>query len=87
MLERSRIAAQTLPTNANTPVKEVGSLPVTGCFPMGSGDSDEEDLNDPMVSNPICPFVIPVTVQNTHTSLRVKQGALVDSGCTQWSMC
>lgn len=52
-----------------------------------SGESEEEDPNNLMVSGPMRPFVIPVTVQNLRTFLGVKQGALIDSGCTRCLIC
>lgn len=36
-----------------------------------------------MVSKPIQPFIIPVTIQNLCTSLGLEQGALIDSGGTR----
>lgn len=50
-------------------------------------DSNEEDTIDPMVSAPIRPFVIQITLQNPHTTIGVRQGALIDSGCTRCLMC
>lgn len=61
------------------PPEEGGGLLPTA-EPEGS---DEDDLNDPMVSNPVKPFVIPVVIRNTHTGVGSNQGALIDSGCTQ----
>lgn len=50
---------------------------------MGPEESDEDDPNDPMVSNPVRPFVIPVVIQNTRSGVGDEQSALIDSGCTQ----
>lgn len=36
-----------------------------------------------MVSNPVQPFIIPVTIRRPHTGNGVRYGALIDSGCTQ----
>lgn len=77
--EQSRVT-QKPQSDGQTPIKEAGTPPGTGRVSVVSGDSDDEDTEDPMVSDP---FVIPVTVRNLHTSLGVSQGALNDSGCTR----
>lgn len=53
---------------------------------MVLGDSNEENPNDPMVSNPVCPFVICVTLRNIHMYVENQQGALIDTKCTQCLM-
>lgn len=47
----------------------------------GTGDSDEEDSNNPRVTRPVCSFVIPMMILNTCT-LGTEYGALIDSGYT-----
>lgn len=79
--EQTRIAAQT--SLVDTLRTDVGSTPGTARVPEMTGNSDEEeDVQDPMVSNPIKPFLIPVAL-NPRTSRKSDQGALIDSGCTR----
>lgn len=49
---------------------------------MISDDSDDSEPNGPIVSDLIHLFIIPVALQNIHTSVTVHQGALIDLGCT-----
>lgn len=52
------------------------------CVPDNFGMSDE-DVQDPMVSNPIHPFIIPITLRHAGTGNESSHGSLIDSGCTR----
>lgn len=61
---------------------EEGGSPTTARVPLVSYDSEDDGAEDPMVSNPIQPFVIPVTIRRPHTGNGAHYRALIDSGCT-----
>lgn len=54
-----------------------------GGIPAETEISEGGDGNDPMVTDPVQPFVIPVVLRNPHTGVSSTQGALIDSGCTR----
>lgn len=67
-----------------TPPAGVRSPPGTACVPVDSRTSEtDEDVPDPMVSELISPFIIPVTIRHPGTGKEGDLGALIDSGCTQ----
>lgn len=46
-------------------------------------DSADDFAEDPMVSQPVCPFAIPSTLTSPQTGHRGEYKALIDSGCTR----
>lgn len=46
-------------------------------------DEDAETPEDPMVSEPIHPFTVPIVLVTPHSGRRGKYEALLDTGCTQ----
>uniref|UniRef100_A0A2H6N3G1 Uncharacterized protein n=1 Tax=Micrurus carvalhoi TaxID=3147026 RepID=A0A2H6N3G1_9SAUR len=46
-------------------------------------DVEGDTSDDPMVSKPIQPFILPVTLWKKRTEQGIKVGALIDSGCTR----
>lgn len=53
--------------------------------PDESGTTKEEvEVQDPMVCDPICPFIIPVMLKHPQIGKVVHQGALINTGCTRY---
>lgn len=46
-------------------------------------DEDTGNPEDPMVSEPIHPFTIPIVLVSPHSGCRGEYDALIDTGCTQ----
>lgn len=46
-------------------------------------DNEDNGPEDPMVSEPIHPFIIPVTITGPQSGRPGEYGALIDSGCTR----
>lgn len=75
------MVSQALQSGNDTSTLEAGEHSGPGVVPVVEGDSDNDDSNnDPMVSAPIRPFLIPITLRNTRSGVEVRQGALIDSG-------
>lgn len=74
--EKSRAACQMgSPTRGGA---EEGEAPATVKYPEILYDSGDEVPEDPMVSNPIRPFIISVTVTGPQSGRSKKYGALID---------
>lgn len=54
-----------------------------GKFQLVPYDSEDDGPEDPMVSKPIHPFIIPITIVIPQSAQHGRYGALIDSGCTQ----
>lgn len=79
---RSTTQTSTAETQSSAPDLQ-SSLGSGSLSPVVSDDSDKSKVYDPMVSDPIQPFIIPVTVQNMCTATVVHKQVLVHSGCTR----
>lgn len=61
---------------------EEGEVTTVGKYQLMPYDSEDEGLEDPMVSQPIHPFIIPVTIVGSHLGRCGTYGALINSRCT-----
>lgn len=73
MPERSQLT-QTLVVSAEVQAREGTMAPSPGKFLVVSGDSDDDDPDDPMVSAPVCLFVIPIMIQNPRSATGLRYG-------------
>ncbi|XP_060542340.1 uncharacterized protein LOC132710346 isoform X1 [Pantherophis guttatus] len=67
----------------NTQTRDINPTSAVERFPVVSGDSDDEEPEDTMVSDPVYPFVIPVVLRNPRCPTGLQYGALIDTGCTR----
>lgn len=70
-------------TGSPTTQEEGVNTPAKARIPLVEYDSEDEGPEDPMVSNPIRPFIIPVTLKKPDGDRGGVYGALIDSGCTR----
>lgn len=47
-------------------------------------DSDDEGEDDPMVSEPICPFIVKSKITTPKTGAHKELEAIIDMGCTSF---
>lgn len=52
-------------------------------LPVVPYDSKDDSWEDPMVSDPICPFIIPLTIVGAQSAQPGEYGALIDTGYTR----
>ncbi|KAG8124227.1 hypothetical protein E2320_019517 [Naja naja] len=50
---------------------------------LGDSELEGETPDEQMVSKPIHPFILPISLWNKRTEQGIKVGALIDSGCTR----
>lgn len=58
-------------------------VPAAAKYPLVLYDSGDNTPEDPMVSGPIHPFIIPVTVMGPQSGRDREYGALINTRCTR----
>lgn len=82
--ERSRAAKQHIESPMSRGERSnTGEGTSAGRPPLIIYDEDVKTSEDPMVSEPIHPFILPITITSTYSGHRRQYNALLDTGCTR----
>ncbi|XP_039213407.1 uncharacterized protein LOC120314410 [Crotalus tigris] len=67
------------PKTPSTPLDTM----VTAQYRPVDEESDDDPIDDPMVSEPIAPFILPIVLTSPHSGEQWECKALIDTGCTR----